>query len=177
MKGSIMGKKLLPIILAGAIIAMLPSVSLAAQMKLEEGTKVTLSLEEQVSAKSAGENQHVIFRVVDDVKAADLQTVLIKAGTKADAEITDVEEPGKIGKPGEMTIRLDKTTAVDGTRVRLRGSLNKEGSNRIVVSAILTALFFPLGLLFLLIKGGDAKANSGLRVTGYVDQDVLVTTP
>lgn len=137
------------------------------KVKLTSGTVVALSLEKAVNSDMA-EGTNVDLRVVRDVTAGD--KVVIKSGTLATATITDVNSSGAVGKAGKISIKLRSVKAVDGQEIFLRGSVDKQGDDKVVLSVVLALICLPL----ILINGGDANIPAGTEVRAYVEQDVMI---
>lgn len=146
--------------------------SLAAQtptadmVALKEGTEVKLKLAESLSSKTAAEGDAVNLELAEDLKAGDV--VVAKAGAMAVGEVTRAKKAGRVGKPGELNIRLNYLKVGDN-RVRLRGSKGKEGQGKEGTAIALTVVVSPL---FLLKHGKQAEIKQGTLVTGYVDMDI-----
>lgn len=137
------------------------------KVKLTSGTVVALSLEKAINSDMA-EGTSVDLRVVRDVSAGD--KVVIKSGTLASATITDVKSSGAIGKAGKVSLKLRSVQAVDGQQIFLKGSIDKEGEDKVVMTVILGLLCLPL----FLINGGDATVPAGTELRAYVEQDYMV---
>jgi hypothetical protein len=139
----------------------------SAGVKLGAGTVVALALEHTIDSEmSVGTS--VSFRVVYDVKADD--KVVIRAGSIATGTISSVDGSSAVGQPGKVSIDLRSVKAVDGTDVMLRGNINKEGDDKVVLSVILALICLPL----ILINGGDAEVPAGTEVRAYVEQETII---
>jgi hypothetical protein len=133
--------------------------------ELHDGDDIPLKFAQDLSSKTATEGDAVNFVLDGDVKVGDV--VVIKSGTKAVGEVTQAHKAGMMGKPGELSVRIDYIR-IGPTKVHLRGSKGKEGQNATTSTVVLTVLFGPIGL----IKHGhdiDIKAGSALKV--YVADD------
>ncbi len=127
---------------------------------LHDGDDVPLKFAEDLSSKTAAEGDPVNFILDGDLKVGDV--VVAKSGSKAVGEVTQAHKAGMMGKPGELSVRIDYIR-VGPTKVHLRGSKGKEGANATTSTVVLTVLFGPIGL----IKHGhdiDIKAGSPLKV-------------
>jgi hypothetical protein len=119
-----------------------------------------LKFAEDLTSKTAAEGDPVNFVLDGDLKVGDV--VVAKSGSKAVGEVTQAHKAGMMGKPGELSVRIDYIR-VGPTKVHLRGSKGKEGQNATTSTVVLTVLFGPIGL----IKHGhdiDIKAGSPLKV-------------
>ena len=167
------------LLIALSLVSLLPGACLssyAASHTLPESTRVTLSLIQPVVASQAQEGQSISFRVAEDVTAAD-GTLFLKAGDRARGTVVSLTAPSSAGQAGSVRVQLQQATAQSGTSIPLRGSVSKEGKPKIVTVIVIAALLFPIGLLALLIKGGDAKLLPETRWDAYTDRDVTITTP
>jgi hypothetical protein len=127
---------------------------------LHDGDDVPLKFAEDLSSKTAAEGDPVNFVLDGDLKVGDV--VVAKSGSKAVGEVTQAHKAGMMGKPGELSVRIDYIR-VGPIKVHLRGSKGKEGANATTSTVVLTVLFGPIGL----IKHGhdiDIKAGSPLKV-------------
>ena len=172
-------KKQLSALVACSVAMLLPLHVFATDFKLPEGTQVKLRLSEGISSKDAIEGQTVSFDVAEGVFASDEKTLLIKAGTLATGTITKIEKNGMMGKPGELGLTLDKTKAVDGSRVSLRASMGKEGNSKRGLAIGLglvgsLVVLWPLAFFFMK-KGKDAKIPAGSVLTSYVNTDTMIS--
>jgi len=121
---------------------------------LHDGDDVPLKFAEDLSSKTAAEGDPVTFVLDGDLKVGDI--VVAKSGCKAVGEVTQAHKAGMLGKPGELSVRIDYLR-VGATKVHLRGSKGKEGDNATA------STFGPIGM----IKHGhdiDIKAGSSLKV-------------
>ncbi|HEX2559864.1 hypothetical protein [Phenylobacterium sp.] len=98
---------------------------------------------------------------------------VIPAGYRGVGEVTHAQKRGFMGKAGELNVNLNYIRVGD-TRIRLRGSRNREGEGRLGTTVVLTVLFGPLGLLF---KGKDIEVPRGQRIPAYVDTDADIALP
>ncbi len=127
---------------------------------LHDGDDVSLKFDQDLSSKTATEGDPVNFVLDGDLKVGDV--VVAKSGSKAVGEVTQAHKAGMMGKPGELSVRIDYIR-IGATKVHLRGSKGKEGQNATTSTVVLTVLFGPIGL----IKHGhdiDIKAGSPLKV-------------
>jgi hypothetical protein len=133
---------------------------------LTEGTDVPLSFDEDISSKTAAEGDPVAFVLTDDIKVGDV--VVAKAGCKAFGEVSHAEKAGMMGKPGDLSIRLNYLK-VNGTKVILRGTRGKEGQNGTTATVALTVLFGPIGLIK---HGKNIDIQKGTSLKAYVGDDI-----
>jgi hypothetical protein len=139
-----------------------------ADLILREGTDVPLVFDQDISSKTAGEGDEVVFVLAEDLKVGDV--VVAKAGAKAVGEVTNAKKSGMMGKAGELNIRINYLKVGD-IKIHLRGSKGKEGESGTTGAIVLTVLFGPIGL----IKHGkniDIKKGTAMKV--YVSEDIKV---
>lgn len=137
-----------------------------AALRLTEGTDVPLAFEEDLSSKTAAEGDPVTFVLTDDLKVGNV--VVAKEGCKAFGEVSHAERAGMMGKPGDLSIRLDYLKVGD-VKVKLRGTKGSEGQNGTTATVALTVLFGPIGLIK---HGKDIKIQKGTSLTAFVGDDV-----
>jgi hypothetical protein len=137
-----------------------------ATLRLTEGTDVLLAFDDDLTSKTAAEGDPVTFVLTDDLKVGDV--VVAKAGCKAFGEVSHAERAGMMGKPGDLSIRLDYLKVGD-VKVRLRGTKGGEGQNGTTATVALTVLFGPIGLIK---HGKDMKIQKGTTLKAYVGDDV-----
>jgi hypothetical protein len=157
----------------GQNAALAPSPSTAApsatgKLLLREGTDVKLKFADDLSSKTATDDDPVNLILDEDLKVGDV--VVAKAGCKAVGTITNAKKAGMMGKAGELNLRLEHLTVGD-TRVRLRGSKGKEGEGKVGTAVALTVLFGPIGLIK---HGKNVEVKAGTPLTAYVDEDSLL---
>lgn len=94
--------------------------------------------------------------------------VLISAGTPVVAEVTRKRHE-RMGREGKLIIRFESTTAANGAAVALGGEPHRfTGRKRLAGVIVGSILLFPIGLLFLLLQGGDVTLESGSGFTATV---------
>ncbi len=139
-------------------------------MVLKEGTDVKLKFAQDLSSKTAADDDPVTFVLDEDLKVGDVSVV--KAGAKALGTITHAKKAGMMGKGGELNLRLEYLVAGD-SRMRLRGTKGKEGEGKVGATVALTVLFGPIGLIK---HGKNVEVKQGTPLLAYVDQDFTVPT-
>jgi hypothetical protein len=111
---------------------------------LKEGADVNLKFSQDLSSKTATEDDPVNLVLDQDLKIGDI--VIAKAGAKAVGTITHTKKAGMMGKAGELNMRLQYLIVGD-TRLKLRGTKGKEGQGKEGTAVALTVLFGPIGLI------------------------------
>ena len=134
--------------------------------QLKEGTEVKLKFAEAISSKTAKDDDQVNLVLDEDIKVDGV--VVAKAGVKAVGIITHAKKSGRMGKGGELNMRLEYLKVGDH-RVRLRGSKGKEGEGKEGTAIALTVLFGPLGLLK---RGKEVEVKEGTALKAYVNEDI-----
>jgi hypothetical protein len=151
------------------IILALSAAALAQQPAthvLHEGTEVKLKFLDSISSKTAALDDPVALEVTDDVLVDEV--VVIHTGAHAVAYVSKVQHSGMLGKPGELSIRLDSLKD-NGTKVHLRGTKGREGDSKLGATVALTVLFGPIGLIK---HGKNIEIQAGAPLTAFVSDDV-----
>jgi hypothetical protein len=139
---------------------------------LPEGTEFSVETVDEVSSKTASENDPVNLRVVDSVRVGDM--VVIRAGTLVKGIIATVEQRGHLGKGGKLGMRVESTTIVDGQKVKLRASKGKGDTGTVGSTIVLSVLISPL---FLLRRGNHAVIKPGTKIQVFTDEEKKVVIP
>jgi hypothetical protein len=141
-----------------------------AKLILKEGTDVKLKFAQDLSSKTATDDDPVNLVLDEDLKVGDM--TVAKAGAKAVGTVTHAKKAGMMGKGGELNMRLEYLLVGD-TRMRLRGTKGKEGEGKVGAAVALTVLFGPIGLMK---HGKNVEVKQGTPLVAYVDQD-FTTAP
>jgi hypothetical protein len=154
--------------------AMVPVAATAAtpaseRVVLKEGTEVPLIFSADLNSKTAVDDDTVNMTLADDLKIGDV--VVVKKGAPAVATVTNAHKAGMMGKPGELSIRLEYLKS-DDQRLRLRGNKGKEGEGKVGATVALTVIFGPIGLIK---HGKNVDIPQGTPFTAYVDQDYTLS--
>jgi hypothetical protein len=142
-----------------------------AKLILKEGTDVKLKFAQDLSSKTANDDDPVNLVLDEDLKVGDV--TVCKAGAKAVGTITHAKKAGMMGKGGELNMRLEYILVGD-TRMRLRGTKGKEGEGKVGAAVALTVIFGPIGLIK---HGKNVEVKQGTPLLAYVDQDFTVPPP
>jgi hypothetical protein len=137
----------------------------ASDLVLREGADVKLKFADDLSSKTAADDDPVNLVLDEDLRVGDV--IVARAGCKAVGTITNAKKAGMMGKAGELNMRLEHLTVGD-RRVRLRGSKGKEGEGKTGTAVALTVLFGPIGLIK---HGKNVEVKAGTPLTAYVDED------
>lgn len=142
----------------------------ASKVKLPANSAVILKLNDTIRGNDSAQGSTINFTVIGDVKVGN--TVVIKAGSHAKAQVSMVDDSGVIGQGGKILISDFGVTAVDGSFVPLQGSLSTKGKEKVILSVGLSIFLCPL---FLLMKGEEATVPAGMEKTTYTATDVEIT--
>jgi hypothetical protein len=132
---------------------------------LKEGTDVKLKFAQDLSSKTATDDDPVNLVLDEDLKVGEV--TVVKAGAKALGTVTHAKKAGMMGKGGELNLRLEYLVTAD-SRMRLRGTKGKEGEGKGGAAVALTVLFGPIGLIK---HGKNVEVKQGTPLLAYVDQD------
>ena len=132
---------------------------------MKEGSDVNLKFAQDLSSKTATEDDPVNLVLDQDLKIADV--IVAKAGAKAVGTITHAKKAGMMGKPGELNMRLQYLMVGDA-RVKLRGTKGKEGQGKEGTAVALTVLFGPIGLIK---HGKNVDIKEGTPLLAYTDEN------
>jgi hypothetical protein len=145
-----------------------PAAEPPAKVILKEGTDVKLKFAQDLSSKTATDDDPVNLVLDEDLKVGDV--TVAKAGSKAVGTVTHAKKAGMMGKGGELNLRLEYLLVGD-TRMRLRGTKGKEGEGKVGAAVALTVIFGPIGLIK---HGKNVEVKQGSPLLAYVDQDFTV---
>ena len=139
------------------------------KVTLKDGTDVQLKFAQELSSKTANDDDPVNFVLAQDLKVGDV--TVVKMGAKAVGIVSHSKKAGMMGKGGELNIRLEYLIAND-SRVKLRGNKGKEGQGKEGTAVALTVLFGPLGLIK---HGKNVEVKEGTALPAFIDGDTVVT--
>jgi hypothetical protein len=145
---------------------------LGQEVVLPDGLEFAVQTVDDISSKTASENDPVNFRVVEDVKVGN--KVVINGGTLVKGIVASVEQRGHLGKGGKLGIRVDSTKTVDGQKLRLRASKGKGDTGTLGATLALSLIISPL---FLLHRGNHAVIKSGTTIQVFTDEEKKVFVP
>lgn len=160
------------------ILLSLPSIQSWAQSataptnRLDAGTQLALRLTEQVSTENMAGSGIINAEVTTDVYSSDGYRVLIKAGTPAFLEFS-TEPNGSWGKAGKVSITYAYTKTIDNKQVPLRLSYAKKGDSNLFGVILISALFFPIGLVAGCFKGSMPRIDNGTVIPAHIMQDIM----
>jgi len=143
----------------------------AEKLILKEGADVSLKFAQDLSSKTANDDDTVSLVLDQDIKVGDV--VIVKAGAKAVGTITHAKKAGMMGKAGELNMRLDYLIT-DSGRLQLRGTKGKEGEGKVGETVALTILFGPIGLIK---HGKNVEIKQGTPLLVYTDENYEAPAP
>jgi hypothetical protein len=136
-------------------------------VRLRDGTPIDLRMNQTISSKTAAVGEAVSLSLIEDVLVEGMPAVT--KGVRVQGEITEAKKAGRMGKAGNLAMRVSSITAVDGQRVAVRARRESEGDSKVTSTVVLTVLFGPLGLLK---SGKNATLEEGSRIGVFVDGDI-----
>jgi len=136
------------------------------EITIPDGTEFQVLTTEKISSKTATEGDPISFKVAEDVKING-QTVIAK-DSLVKGVVSSAKKAGMMGKGGNLGIRIESTTTVDGQKIKLRSSKGKEGDDKTGTTVALVVLFGPLGFLK---HGKNAEIKEGTSVKVYTDEE------
>ena len=148
-----------------ATVATTATAPVSEKLVLKEGADVNLKFSQDLSSKTATEDDPVNLVLDQDLKIGDI--VIAKAGAKAVGTITHAKKAGMMGKAGELNMRL-QYLIVGETRLKLRGTKGKEGQGKEGTAVALTVLFGPIGLIK---HGKNVDIKEGTPLLAYTDEN------
>jgi len=148
-----------------ATVATTATAPVPEKLLLKEGADVNLKFAQDLSSKTATEDDPVNLVLDQDLKIGDI--VIAKAGAKAVGTITHAKKAGMMGKAGELNMRLQYLIVGD-TRLKLRGTKGKEGQGKEGTAVALTVLLGPIGLIK---HGKNVDIKEGTPLLAYTDEN------
>jgi hypothetical protein len=151
-----------------------PAAALAVhQIRIPKGTEVHFHFNDELSSATASPGD--IISLTDDVPITLFDGTVIAAGYRGEGDVTVAQRRDAMGQAGKLSVRLDYLHIGDAN-VRLRGSKVEEGKSGGMSSTYLT-IFTPLGPLGAVKPGSDGVIQKGQTLTGYVDEEAVITLP
>src|SRR6266852_5257128 len=149
-------------------------------MKLEDSTPVMLRTKQDLSSATVKVGDRVPFRVVKDVRVADL--IVIPRDADAWGLVTAVQPKRRKGRPGSLDIVIQSVQLLTGENAPLRAKQHSEGKSRDVgtmadipgAAIVSFGELVPYVLFSMLEKGKDAYLAAGTAFTAYLNGDVVL---
>ncbi len=131
------------------------------------GQVVGIVLTQQISSKTAKKGDRFTFKLSTAVVINGVE--IIPAGTPGEGEVIDASHAGLAGKPGEIQLAA-RFLQLGDQKIPLRGmKLGSTGVDR--TDTVLAATIF-VGVVGVLISGGDITYPAGYPATAKLNQDV-----
>jgi hypothetical protein len=156
--------KRIALLLAVSILTMSFKTKGNGEVILNAGTSILLETVSAIQSDLVSVGQTIDFRVKYDVKVDD--KIVVAAGTIAKGQVMRAEKAKGLGKEGFVEIQIKTVTAADGQEVFLTNSNIYQQGEDAQTLAIVLGVF--ICILFLTIKGKNAKVPAGYQVTSSV---------
>ena len=144
--------------------------SASAKLLLARGTAVPLVFASDVSSKTADVGDKISLTLADDLKIG--AVVVVKKGTPAVATVTEVDNTGMGGAPGEVVFQVDSLQA-GSVLIKMHGTAAKEGQDK--VGKAVGLMFVPFVPVGIFVHGKDAEIKQGASLTAFVDADTVLS--
>lgn len=131
---------------------------------MPDGTEFTAQTLDFLSSQSAAVGDPVKMEVDNNVLIDG--AIAIPAGTPVRGTIATVTHASRMGRSGNISIRVESTEAADGQRVPLRATKSQSEGDKTGSTIALTLIVSPL---FLLKRGDDVAYQPGTKITVYTD--------
>ena len=96
-------------------------------VKIPDGTTIELTLNADVSSDRVQEGTIVAMTVAKDVVVNGL--IVVRQGSEARARVITITEPGRMGRPGEVSWAMQDATAVSGDRIPIDFTSTSAGAS------------------------------------------------
>lgn len=153
----------------------------AAQVVVQDGTKLRLRLDQTLSSATAEEGQTVELSVTDAVSVDGV--AVVPEGARATGTVVLAQEKRRMGRAGKLDFSVDRVRGANGQWLPVRYTLTKkEGNSKAVSTGVITAgvavVFWPAAPFVLLRHGKDTTINKGVVFDVFVDGNhTLGTAP
>jgi hypothetical protein len=144
--------------------------SAPAKLLLARGTAVPLVFASDVSSKTADVGDKISLTLAEDLKIGPV--VVVKKGTPAVATVTEVNNTGMGGAPGDVFVQVDSLQA-GSILIKMHGTAAKEGQDK--VGKAMGLMFVPVVPVGIFVHGKDAEIKHGASFTAFVDADTLLS--
>ena len=144
--------------------------SAPAKLLLARGTAVPLVFASDVSSKTADVGDKISLTLAEDLKVGSV--IVVKKGTPAVATVTEVDNTGMGGAPGEVFFQVDSLQA-GSALIKMHGTAAKEGQDK--VGKAIGLMFVPFVPVGIFVHGKDAEIKQGASFTALVDADTLLS--
>lgn len=142
----------------------------AKQVLLREATLVPVKTTEPISSKNAQLGVEIVSLVVErDIKVDG--AVLIGGGQPVIARVTELKKTQMAGISGTIGVTIEYTTAVDGTKVPLKGNFNYSGDSEVGGTVAVGLIICPIAFLN---KGKDGVIPAGAVIKTITEADRMI---
>lgn len=163
-------------ICAAVTALLMSSQAVAGDIRIADGTKVSVRLMERVSSESAHVGDVVNLEVAEDLMVDGV--VVVKQGTPAKGKVSEAQAKRRMGRAGRLAFLITETKSADGRIIRLRSTQSAEGESHVtgvVVTTTVVAVLVPVAAPFMLMRHGqEIGAAEGTRYDTFVDGDHVV---
>lgn len=132
---------------------------------LPKGLAIPLVFAKGVSSKTAYVGDKIELKLANDI--TDGSAVLVAKGAPAFGIVTEVDQTGLAGAPGNIEFRITSLNA-GGQTIPLRGSAAREGDAKPPNATVLVPV---AGVFAILRHGKDAEIAVGTSITAHVAAD------
>lgn len=140
---------------------------------LRSGTPVFIIFDRSIDSEAANEGDTIQLRVLRPVLVNDV--VVVRSGENVRARVIELKKAKGWGSAGDLTVRVESTTAVDGQEVQLSAMQRREGEGKggtaTAVGVGLGLLCLPAALFGFAVKGEQGRFPMGYEIKAYSDQD------
>jgi hypothetical protein len=136
---------------------------------LPDGTEFTAQILDFLSSADANVGDNVSIEVDNNVVVDG--AIAIAAGTPVRGTVATVTRASRMGRSGNISVRVESTQSVDGQRVGLRATKAKAEGDKAGSTIALTLVVSPL---FLLKRGDDVAYQPGTKVNVFTDGQLTV---
>jgi hypothetical protein len=155
----------------------MPTITVAQNIEMPDGTKVRVRLEQQLSSATADEGQPVQFSIVEPVYVGDVE--VIPVGTSVHGTVLKAIAKRRMGRTGKLDFSITEIVLAKGGKIPVRYSIiKKDGGSSAVSTGVITAgvavLFWPAAPFLLLRKGKDFTFNQGMIFEVFTDSMYVV---
>ncbi|HHY15003.1 MAG TPA: hypothetical protein GX521_02895, partial [Firmicutes bacterium] len=143
------------------------------KVSLPAQSLVKVQLLKTIDSGQAKAGSEVVYEVVEDVVVE--SRVVIPAGVRGIATLTEVSSAGRLGKDGRVVVDFGRLSSLDGTRIKLRvdeKATEKNKSLELAAGASMAGIVLlgPVGLVGgYFVRGKDVKIEA--NVPFYVETE------
>ncbi|WP_157947565.1 hypothetical protein [Abditibacterium utsteinense] len=151
-------------------VAVSSSRNATGKVEVAEGTKIRLSLGQQLTSNRSKKGDEVRFFMKDALLGSNGE-ILIKSGASATGAVTYAKGAGGFGKKGKLEFSIESITGADGTQIPLRSSQTAHGKSNILGGPVGIILVAPI---MGFIKGKNTRLDVGTQYDAFIDKATWV---